>query len=121
MRAVEAVATAPGPVVFNCYGGKDRTGLVAAILLRLAGVPAEVIAEDYALSAVRLEPRHRRWLADAQDEAERARIERITATPGDAMRAVLDSLDRRYGGVDRYLLDGGLAPEVLEAARSRLR
>jgi protein-tyrosine phosphatase len=119
--AVEAVATAPGPVVVHCYGGKDRTGLVAAILLRLAGVPAEVIAEDYALSALRLEPRHRRWIADAQDEAERARIERITATPGDAMRAVLDSLDRKYGGVDRYLLDGGLAPDVLEAARSRLR
>jgi protein-tyrosine phosphatase len=121
VRAVEAVATAPGLVVFHCYAGKDRTGLVAAILLRLAGVPVEVIAEDYALSAARLEPRHRRWLTDAQDDAERARIERISATPGDAMRAVLDSLDRRYGGVDRYLLDGGLAPDVLEAARSRLR
>ena len=121
MSAVEAVATAPGPVVFHCYGGKDRTGLVAAILLRLAGVPAEVIAEDYALSAVRLEPRHRRWIADAQDEAERARIERITATPGDAMRAFSTPSTARYGGVDRYLLDGGLAPEVLEAARSRLR
>jgi protein-tyrosine phosphatase len=121
VRAVEAVATAPGPVVFHCYGGKDRTGLVAAILLRLAGVPVDVIAEDYALSAARLEPRHRRWLADAQDDAERARIERISATPGDAMKAVLDSLDRRYGGVDRYLLDGGLAPDVLEAAGSRLR
>ena len=115
------MATAPGVVVFHCHAGKDRTGLVAAILLRLAGVPADVIAEDYALSAVRLEPRHRRWLADAQDEAERARIERISATPRDAMRAVLDALDQRYGGVDRYLLDGGLAPAALEAARSRLR
>lgn len=121
VRAVEAVATAPGPVVFHCYGGKDRTGLVAAILLRLAGVSVEVIAEDYALSAARLEPRHRRWLADAEDDAERARIERISAAPGDAMKAVLESLDRRYGGVDRYLLDGGLAPDVLEASRSRLR
>jgi protein-tyrosine phosphatase len=120
VRAVEAVATAPGPVVVHCLGGKDRTGLVAAILLRLAGVPIDVIVEDYALSEVRLEPRHRRWLADAQDEAERARIERISATPGEAMRAVLDALDRRYSGVERYLLDGGLSPEALEAARSRL-
>ncbi len=120
VKAVEAVATAPGPVVFHCHGGKDRTGLVAAILLRLAGVPVEVIVEDYALSEGRLEPRHRRWLADAQDEAERARIERISATPGEAMRTVLDALDRRYGGVARYLLDGGLSREALEAARSRL-
>jgi protein tyrosine/serine phosphatase len=121
VRAIEAVATAPGVVVFHCHAGKDRTGLVAAILLRLAGVPADVIAEDYALSAVRLEPRHRRWLADAQDDAERARIARISATPREAMQAVLDALDQRYGGVDRYLLDGRLAPDVLEAARSRLR
>jgi hypothetical protein len=84
-------------------------------------VQADVIAEDYALSAVRLEPRHRRWLADAQDDAERARIARISATPREAMQAVLDALDQRYGGVDRYLLDGRLAPDVLEAARSRLR
>ncbi|HEY7693928.1 MAG TPA: tyrosine-protein phosphatase [Gaiellaceae bacterium] len=120
-RAVAAVADAPGPVVFHCYSGKDRTGLVAAILLRLAGVPVEVIAEDYALSGLRLAPRHRQWLASAEDEIERARIERITATPRDAMSAVLEAVDRRYGGVERYLLDGGLAPQTLRAARSRLR
>lgn len=121
VRAVEAIATAQGPVVFHCHGGKDRTGLVAAMLLRTAGVPVEVIAEDYALSGIRLEPRHRRWLADAEGDAERARLERITATPGEAMRAVLEAVDRDYGGVEQYLLDGGLAPETLAAVRRRLR
>ena len=121
VTAIEAVATAPGLVVFHCHGGKDRTGLVAAILLRLASVSVDVIADDYALSEVRLEPRHRRWLADAQDDAERARIERISATPRDAIKAVLDVVDETYGGADRYLLDGGLPPDVLEAARSLLR
>ena len=121
VAAVTAVAGAPdGAVVVHCHGGKDRTGLVAAILLRLAGVPVDVIAEDYALSGVRLEPRHQEWLASAEDEAERARIERITATPRDAMTAVLGAVDRQYGGVERYLLDGGLAGDVLEAARRRL-
>jgi protein tyrosine/serine phosphatase len=120
VTAIEAVASAPGPVVFHCYGGKDRTGLVAAILLRLAGVPVDVIADDYALSGIRLEPRHTRWLADAQDDAERARIERISATPREAMRAVLDALDERYGGAERYLLEGGLAPDLLGAIRSQL-
>jgi protein-tyrosine phosphatase len=121
VEAVAAVATAPGPVVFHCHAGKDRTGLVAAILLRLAGVPVEVIAEDYALSGIRLEPRHQQWLDSAVDAADRMRIERITATPFDAMTAVLDAVDRQYGGVDRYLLDGGLSRGVLEAARLRLR
>ena len=54
-----------------------------------------MIAEDYALERRSGSSRGiARWIADAQDEAERARIERIAATPGDAMRAVLDALDR---------------------------
>jgi len=121
VEAVAAVAEAPGAVVFHCHGGKDRTGLLAAILLRLAGVPIEAIAEDYAVSGIRLEPRHREWIASAEDEAERARIERITATPHDAMEAVLEAMEERYGGVEPYLLDGGLPEELLAAARARLR
>jgi protein tyrosine/serine phosphatase len=121
VEAVAAIATAPGLVVFNCHGGKDRTGLVAAILLRLAGVRVEAIADDYALSGVRLEPRHRKWIDSAEDEAERARIERIAATPRDAMTAVLAAVDRQYGGMEQYLLAGGLPPDALAAARARLR
>src|SRR5436853_114077 len=49
--AVRAVARAPeGGVVIHCVGGKDRTGLLAAFLLHLAGVADEEIAADYALS-----------------------------------------------------------------------
>src|SRR5207237_7384320 len=42
-----SVAEAEGGVLFHCFAGKDRTGLVAAMLLSLAGVPAEHIAADY--------------------------------------------------------------------------
>jgi protein-tyrosine phosphatase len=122
VEAVTAVAEAGrGAVVVHCHGGKDRTGLVVALLLRIAGVPVAVIAEDYALSGERLADRTERWLAGAEDDAERARIERIASTPADAMQAVLDAIDERYGGVDRYLVGGGLDPAVLEAARARLR
>src|SRR5205823_2395366 len=52
---VRAVARAPdGGVVVHCAGGKDRTGLLCAFLLDLAGVPADEIAADYALSEHRL-------------------------------------------------------------------
>jgi protein-tyrosine phosphatase len=120
--AVAAVADAPaGGVVVHCHGGKDRTGIVVALLLRLAGVPVEEIARDYELSGDRLRPRHEEWLASAEDEAERARIERITATPAAAMQGVVDAIDEQYGGVERYLIDGGLPAEALEAARARLR
>jgi protein-tyrosine phosphatase len=119
--AVASVAEVTGPVVVHCHGGKDRTGLVVALLLRLAGVSAEAIAQDYALSGERLRSRHEAWLARAEDDDERARIERIASTPVAAMRGVLAALDEQYGGVERYLLEGGLEPALLEAARTRLR
>jgi protein tyrosine/serine phosphatase len=122
VAAVGAVADAPdGAVVVHCHAGKDRTGIVVALLLRLAGVPIDEIAADYALSGERLRPRHERWFASAESEEERARIERIAATPLKSMQNVLEALDKQYGGVERYLLDGGLSPETLEAARARLR
>lgn len=121
VEAVEALASAPGTAVFHCHGGKDRTGLLAALLLRLAGVSIAAISDDYALSGVRLQPRHERWLASAESDEERARIERISATPAAAMQAVLEALDADYGGAERYLVEGGLRQASLTAVRSRLR
>ena len=62
-------------------GGKDRTGLVSALLLRLAGVGLETIGEDYSLSADNLAPLGEQWLADAADEAEREKRRRLAHTP----------------------------------------
>ena len=121
-EAVAAVAEAPaGAVVVHCHGGKDRTGLLVALLLRLGGVPVDAIAEDYALSGTRLRERHERWLAQAEDEVERARIERIMSTPAAAMQGVLEAIDEQYGGIEQYLRGGGLSAELLAAARSRVR
>jgi protein-tyrosine phosphatase len=121
-RAVAEVARAPeGGVVVHCAGGKDRTGLVTALLLRLAGVETQVVAEDYALSEERLRPRHDLWLAEAETEAERERIRRIAVTPPEAMTEVLDELERRYGSIDGYLRAGGATDDDLARARARLR
>jgi protein tyrosine/serine phosphatase len=121
-RAVVEIARAPqGVVVVHCMGGKDRTGLVTALLLRVAGVSKEDIAADYALSEELLWPRHERWLAKAETDAERERIERIIVTPAGAMVGVLDELERRYGSVEGYLRAGGAGEDDLARARRRLR
>lgn len=118
---IRAVAHAPeGGVVVHCMGGKDRTGLVTAFLLHLAGVSTEEIAADYALSEERLKPRHEGWLAAAETEAERERLRRITRTPPEAILGVFDELERRYGSVEGYLRSAGLSDEDLALARSRL-
>jgi protein-tyrosine phosphatase len=120
--AIRAVADAePGGVLVHCAGGKDRTGLVSALLLRHAGVGVPDIAADYALSADNLAPRHDRWIAEAADDAERERLRRITATPAAAMQTVLEELERRYGTVAGYLRSAGADEEVLARVRARLR
>jgi protein-tyrosine phosphatase len=120
--AIRAVGQAPaGGVVVHCQGGKDRTGLVTAFLLRVAGVAIGEIAADYALSEQRLRTRHQKWFAAAADEAELARLHRIAATPETSMVEVLEELERRYGSIEGYLRAGGATDEDLERARARLR
>jgi len=120
--AVSAIARAPdGGVLVHCAGGKDRTGLVAAVLLRLAGVSLDDIASDYALSAENLASILDAWLDAAVDENDRELRRRISGSPAEAMADVLGEIERRYGSVRDYLLAGGASDEELERARGRLR
>jgi protein-tyrosine phosphatase len=120
--AVRAVANAPeGGVVVHCVGGKDRTGLLSAFLLHLAGVADEEIASDYALSEERLRPRHEAWFAAAENDEELERLQRIAQTPAASMAGVFTELERRCGGVEAYLRAAGVTDEELELVRARLR
>jgi protein tyrosine/serine phosphatase len=119
---VRAVANAPaGGIVIHCVGGKDRTGLLAAFLLHLAGVEDAEIAADYALSEERLRPRHEAWFAAAETEEELARAQRIARTPAASMAGVFAELEARYGGVEEYLRSAGVIDEELDLVRARLR
>ncbi|HET8872174.1 MAG TPA: tyrosine-protein phosphatase [Gaiellaceae bacterium] len=120
-NVIRTIAEAPeGAVLVHCAGGKDRTGLTVAFLLRMAGVGLEDIAADYALSEERLRPRHERWYAEAADEAELERLRRITATPAAAMVGVLQELERRYGSVEGFLRSGPAPEDIGERVRARL-
>jgi protein-tyrosine phosphatase len=120
--AVEAVATAPeGAVVIHCVGGKDRTGLVAALVLRLAGVSISEIAADYAQSEVYLRSELSQWIRQAPTEEERRQRERRSQTPAAAMVGVLEELERRHGSAEEYLLAGGARAESLQRIRERLQ
>jgi protein tyrosine/serine phosphatase len=120
-RAVQTVADAPeGGVVVHCFAGKDRTGLTCAMLLRLAGVGIDDIAEDYGLSADNIRAIIDPWAEAARDEDERALRLRIGSSPPQVMHDVLAELERRHGGVEGYLQEAGLSDETLERVRSRL-
>jgi protein-tyrosine phosphatase len=118
-EAFAAIADAEGTVVVHCLAGKDRTGLVAAILLRLAGVDHATIGADYALTAGNLRERWEAWLQEAPDE-ERAKLEKLQHTPAEAMARVVQEIERRYGDVASYLRAAGLTDAQVERLRERL-
>jgi protein tyrosine/serine phosphatase len=119
---VRAVADAPeGGIVIHCVGGKDRTGLLAAFLLHLAGVADDEIAADYALSEERLLPRHEAWFAAAESEEELERLRRIAQTPAASMAGVFAELERRHGSVEGYLRGVGVTEAEIKRIRARLR
>ncbi|TML59091.1 MAG: tyrosine-protein phosphatase [Actinobacteria bacterium] len=120
-EAFAAVANAPeGTVVVHCHGGKDRTGLVVALLLRLVDVDIGTIAADYALSGYNLREQTAAWVVAAEDDLERERRRRIGSAPAEAMVAVLEELERRYSSVREYLGAAGVPDETIDAAAARL-
>jgi protein-tyrosine phosphatase len=110
-----------GTVVVHCRAGKDRTGLVSALILRLAGVSRIDIAADYALTEENLRDTWSEWVDGGADEDERERRRRAAGAPAAAMVGVLDELERRYGTVRAYALAGGAEVGDLDRLVARLR
>jgi protein-tyrosine phosphatase len=98
------------PVVFHCAAGKDRTGVLAALVLGLLGVPDDQIADDYAASGPGMR-RMLHWLQetypDGRDEIER-RAAAIVACEPEAMHEFLSVLRDRYGSVEGFAAAIGL-------------
>jgi protein-tyrosine phosphatase len=110
------------PLVFHCAAGKDRTGVVAAVILGLLGVDDETIAEDYRLSGEAL-PALRAWLARTAPELvdEMAdQPEAYLAAPASAMRAFLAAVRDRHGSMVGYVRGIGVELETVEALHANL-
>ena len=109
------------PTVVHCHGGKDRTGIMTALVLGVAGVPVDIIVEDYILSARFLLKRRADGRAPGVEAAYSTEEEyRHNCCPPEAMFSTLQHLSERYGGIESYLLDGGLDREHITNIRSAL-
>jgi protein-tyrosine phosphatase len=118
VAAVDAVASAPGTAVLHCTAGKDRTGIVVALILRMAGVGIEAVAADYALTdaSVLL----RRGLADGMSEEEVRARTFLLGAPHEGMVRFLGDVDARYGSAAGYLERAGLDGAAARALAQRL-
>jgi protein-tyrosine phosphatase len=115
----EAIAEADGTVLFHCFAGKDRTGLVAAMLLSLAGVQDGDIAADYGETDVQLASQYEVWIEEAPAE-KRAAFRAELMCPPERILGVLEHIDRRWGGVASYLEDAGMAPAAIDRVAAKL-
>jgi protein tyrosine/serine phosphatase len=105
-EAVGVLAEADGGVLFHCAGGKDRTGVLAALLLRLVGVAVDDVEADYVASQARLKRGPDAHLHDG-------------STPPHVIDRVLAELEARHGTAATYLLEAGASSEQLERIRLR--
>jgi protein-tyrosine phosphatase len=120
--AFRVIAEGDYAVVFHCGAGKDRTGILAALILSSLRVPDESIVADYHLSERALAP-SLAW-AEANSPEMAAELTTLPAwalrAPTSVMQAFLQLLRERHGSIDAYLADAGVRPPVLDALRGRL-
>lgn len=110
------------PLLVHCSAGKDRTGMLVAVVLEALGTPRELVVRDYALTGIFRPNRvasYAAQLAAAGLDADAVRV--LFETPAPAMDAALGYLDTVYGGAASYLVEvGGLDPAELAGLRANL-
>ncbi|HEY1830523.1 MAG TPA: tyrosine-protein phosphatase [Acidimicrobiales bacterium] len=109
------------PAVFHCTAGKDRTGLLSAVLLLALGVDEETVVADYALSGAAMDRLRAKLMAKYPDGKDAiARLdEPFNADPAH-MVGLLEHLHRVYGSIEAYLSHIGLDASLRDALRSAL-
>jgi Tyrosine phosphatase family len=102
------------PIAFHCTAGKDRTGIIAVIILALCGVPDEYIVEDYAMSAnVYAEMNDHKAMVGALSQRSLDPKVFLGAHP-QVMRDVLQNIRNEFGSVEGYCTWIGFGPEKQE-------
>ena len=120
---LRAIAVGQVPAVVHCSAGKDRTGIVVALLLTLLGVPEEAICADYLLTNQALGPSPEKdGIIPTPSRALPAEILRVLlAADQTYLATAFEVIRTRYGSMETYVKDGlGLSAEDVAGLRARL-
>ena len=109
------------PLVFHCAAGKDRTGVLAALVLDLLGVDSDLIVDDYLITAERMELILGRYRSDPAFEARMAKVPPSRfGVQTSTMERFLDVLHRRFGGAGEWASSVGVPQASIERMRGVL-
>jgi len=120
-RIVGLLADATAPVVYQCAAGKDRTGVVSAVLLGLLRVPDEVIVADYVATQENLDAIVERLMATEGYRAMLATLpaDTLHAKP-ETMETFLARIRAEHGSMRGYVRAAGVSDETVEQLAARL-
>lgn len=116
---------ANGSILWHCTAGKDRCGLVSALVLAALGASAEEIMEDYLLtnetSEREAEMLYRYVLSSGKTEAEAAAAREVFLAKSAYLDAAFGAIREQFGGMDAFFRDGlHIAGELMEGFRNEL-
>ncbi len=124
VAAVRLLAAADaGPALVHCKAGKDRTGILVALVLDAVGVERDAVVADYALSGEQIEAMFRRWTTASGEPMPTDLTPHVPRA--EAMAEVLGHIDAEYGtngagGAKGWLLANGMDEATLHRLRARL-
>jgi protein tyrosine/serine phosphatase len=122
VEALRAIAGSPGPALVHCAAGKDRTGVIVALALSVAGVEPSVVSADYAASADRIDAILARLRGQTAYSEGVERTHPLDQTPqAETMDAFLAELGACHGGAEGWLAAQGFGADEAAALRARLR
>lgn len=117
----EGLAAGRVPALFNCSAGKDRTGIAAALLLSILGVPHDIIIEDYVLTERAFDFRTLVHIRSGRAARDREVTDVLIAAHPDYLNACFNELNNQHGGVSRYFSDVlGIPQKAQEHMRNTL-
>lgn len=120
--ALRSITDHDGATLVHCAAGKDRTGVVVALALAVAGVPVEAIAADYLATGENIEAIVARLVASPTYNAELSKWNASDHAPQPgAMERIMEILETEHGGVAGWLEEHGFGPDEQAALRTRLR
>jgi protein tyrosine/serine phosphatase len=120
VAALRAIAEPDGATVVHCAAGKDRTGMVIALALSVAGVPPEVIAADYAESQSQMIAIIEQLASNQLYELNPDELDKIPPASAETMLGVLEAIDTDHGGVLAWLAEHGWTGQDTERLRATL-